>query len=135
MYKKHFRPEKPECNSKFFKKKKKYNYKPTKNSQTTCYRCGNKPHSKEQCPAKNAKCHKCSNVGHFAKLCRTTKSIGEIEAQDSNVEGFLEHIILENKSSDWLININVENHTTVEFKIDTGADVTVIPPGTTNKCS
>ena len=39
--------------------------------------------------------------------------MGEIEVHDSSDEGVLGHINLENKSSDWVINIKVENHKTI----------------------
>ena len=31
-----------------------------------CKRCGNKPHPRDQCPAKQAECYKCKKKGHFS---------------------------------------------------------------------
>jgi len=48
-----------------------------------CRNCGWGPHSREQCPAKNATCHYCHKVGHLAKVCLSKsnkKSVHEIEA-------------------------------------------------------
>ncbi|XP_068235942.1 uncharacterized protein [Palaemon carinicauda] len=35
--------------------------------------CGNKRHSRTQCPAKDAVCLKCKKQGHYAKVCRSVK--------------------------------------------------------------
>ena len=39
----------------------------------TCRNCGCGPHSREQCPGKNATCHYCHKVGHLAKVCLKVK--------------------------------------------------------------
>ena len=39
----------------------------------SCKYCG-KGHNTGQCLAKHVKCHKCSKVGHFANVCRSSKS-------------------------------------------------------------
>lgn len=54
----------------------------------TCRNCVWGPHSREQCPAKNATCHYCQKVGNLAKVClsklRKNKSVHDIEATCSN---------------------------------------------------
>lgn len=37
-----------------------------------CYFCGQRRHSRNQCPAKDAICRKCNKTGHFAKVCRSS---------------------------------------------------------------
>ena len=38
-----------------------------------CGFCGRSRHSREECPAREAKCNNCGNVGHFAAKCRKAK--------------------------------------------------------------
>jgi hypothetical protein len=43
-------------------------------SVETCPQCGgrgNKMHSREQCPAKEAECFECHKVGHYGQVCRS----------------------------------------------------------------
>jgi hypothetical protein len=40
----------------------------TKQPSNKCGRCGKEPHSKKDCPARDAKCRNCSRVGHYAAL-------------------------------------------------------------------
>lgn len=52
-----------------------------------CRNCGWGPHSREQCPARNATCHYCQKVGHLAKVCFSKlkkKDVHEIEATSNN---------------------------------------------------
>ena len=40
-----------------------------------CLTCGgNKKHSKEDCPARDAECHNCSKNGHWARVCKARDS-------------------------------------------------------------
>lgn len=89
--------------------------------QNKCTRCGRSPnHNRNNCPAKDATCHKCSKKGHFATACKSKSAVGEIEQY-----AFLGAIDSEG-SEPWNVNLSVKN-TEIKFKIDTGADVTVIP--------
>lgn len=64
---------------------KKGKYKPHSASQTTqgktCYRCGSAQHTAnfKGCPAKEALCNACKKKGHFAKVCRGSKHVSEVE--------------------------------------------------------
>lgn len=89
-----------------------------------CQRCGNRQfHPREKCPAKGAKCYKCSNIGHFAKSCRTGKTVESVNV-NSDSEGFLGTV---NTVGDrpWTTKLFIRKKE-IDFKIDTGADVTVI---------
>ena len=111
---KHTRPqEKP----KYSKKKK------------TCHRCGNQPHKLAECPARESTCSKCSMVGHWQKYCRNKRlGIREVEATngDNDENVFLGEVtVAQVRDSDWDITLLINNKP-LTFKIDCGADVTVV---------
>ena len=54
--------------------------------QYTCNNC-EKQHAKRQCPAYGQKCRKCGKLNHFAKYCRskrTVQYVGSNEKDDSD---------------------------------------------------
>ena len=64
-------------------------------------------------------CHKCGKKGQNQTVCRS-KTVGDVTTGDV----FL-GTIQEDKSEPWTVTILV-NHKSITFKLDTGADVTVI---------
>ena len=88
---------------------------------------------KSKCPALNAKCMKCKKKGHFAKKCKekapqppagensvssqpsTSFSIGAVSSSDSN-----------SRSTRWKVSLSVDQKE-INFKMDSGADVTAVP--------
>lgn len=53
-------------------------------SSTCCEHCGNSPTNKPaNCPATNATCFKCSKRGHLGTVCKSSKTVGEV--QDGNL--------------------------------------------------
>ncbi|UYV63212.1 hypothetical protein LAZ67_2003458 [Cordylochernes scorpioides] len=79
------------------------------NEKRKCFQCGYyQGYSKEQCPAKDAICNKCRKKGHFAKVCHT-KTIQEVSSSQNNAF------------------IGIVNDQPIKFKIDTGAEVSVMP--------
>jgi hypothetical protein len=90
-----------------------------------CRRCGHRQnHSIDNCPAKGVKCFKCSNMGHFVKCCATNKSVRSVTIDEEQNEGFLGTIY--NKFNKAWTKKCCINNKELNFKIDTGADVTVI---------
>ena len=90
--------------------------------------------AKHQCPAKVATCCKCHRCGHFQSVCRT-KSLKAVTTTDEDIEDDLfvgmveepEPLAIPNISSGidlWMVNIFLNDYS-IEFQIDTGADVTV----------
>ena len=84
---------------------------------------------KAQCPARGAVCRKCSKKGHFQAMCRTERTVGTInrESEDDISLGTVNASAdtVSSTESPWVINLTLNGHP-VQFKIDTGADVTVI---------
>ncbi|UYV78016.1 hypothetical protein LAZ67_15003200 [Cordylochernes scorpioides] len=97
----------------------------SKPEKSGCIRCGaSKFHPYKDCPAKEVKCHKCKKVGHFAKVCYN-KSVGQVtQGDDYHFVGN----IYENgqNSNDWKVYVKVDK-IKILFKMDTGADVNIIP--------
>ena len=84
-----------------------------------------------QCPANEAVCHKCGKMGHFRSMCRSRGNVQSVIATNSDEESFLGVVHSEmatvNETVDpWMTKIML-NGQEIEFKINTGADVTVIP--------
>ena len=92
--------------------------------------CGSKTrHSKKDCPAKDATCHNCKIKGHYKSVCRK-KTVSEVTGEGTANRGtspsFLGDVHVEDiNTDDWVATLKVNNHE-VEFKLDTGATVTII---------
>ena len=107
-----------------------------KTPETKCTRCLGTPHSKQECPAKDSKCNKCFKKGHWAKACKSQlkKKVGEVSCPEVELEGefFLGQLtkvdmVEGNSKESWKAEVKLNDHE-VKFKVDTGADVSVIPP-------
>ena len=106
-------------------------------NQQTCKRCGRESHAVEQCPARNVKCYKCAQTGHFAAVCMSNKigavcgvrdESGQVTAASDADYAFLGSIDGSElrEFENWLITLKLGD-TNIQFRIDTGADETVIP--------
>ena len=103
------------------------------NQRNKCGRCGKSPsHPPNQCPARYEKCFSCDLTGHYEKYCRTKKKrvVGQVDDSD---EDFILGSITEEKTESinkiedpWHAEIQV-NTCKIKFRVDTGADVSVVP--------
>ena len=86
---------------------------------------GRQPHSRQQCPAKEAKCNNC--IGHFRLVCRSVKpnekSVHKVDAQ--NIEDVFLGEVRNNSDNSWSVDLTVDSYK-VNFKLDTGAAVSVL---------
>ncbi|CAB4036486.1 Retrovirus-related Pol poly from transposon opus, partial [Paramuricea clavata] len=94
-----------------------------------CSRCGLSYGSSYH--AKNAKCNKCNKIGHYARCCKT-KQLTEVscrytQGNKSSEEEFFIGTITDNKDDPrrWLVDLPINGHN-MKFKIDSGADVSVM---------
>ena len=102
-------------------------------SRGHCGYCGYENHNRDKCPARNAKCTNCQIKGHFAKVCRRNKSkpkLQSVEDYEDNYDGDelfmggLEFCDVHSIKA-WEVNIAMEG-TMLPYRVDTGADVTVL---------
>ena len=116
------------------KRKTHFNEK-RKISNKNCRFCGKPNWSMEHvCPARRSKCNNCKKMGHFAKVCKskTVSRITEAVSSGSNTEPWpeIDHIQSVNGINrvDFYKTILLVHGQPIEFIIDTGSPVTIIPP-------
>ena len=94
-----------------------------------CKRCGRGQHPLDRCPARDAICHKCNHKGHFASQCLTKSTTGTDEVTLDTA--FVGAVSTNQKC--WQATLAVEG-VDVDFKLDTGAEVTAISSETYQIC-
>ena len=112
-----------------------------------CGACGREHSRAEECPAKGRQCNKCKKFNHFSKVCRSQTQQGGLyprrvhgvsdSAEQPPDELFIDTIIKENENTDREqafveVEIGTKRHK-VKFKIDTGAQTSIIPANTFHK--
>ena len=107
---------------------------PFKGSQRdTCTRCGRRKHAAgEKCPALGVVCHRCHRKGHFKAQC-LSKTVATVETADDDDTAFLDAAFLgmihTRASTIWMSSVKLGGKE-VQFKLDTGAEVTAISDST-----
>ena len=61
------------------------NSKPGVDDEKRCWDCGNSPHARSKCPARDTDCFNCGKKGHGAKLCRSKRDVGTQPIRKSTV--------------------------------------------------
>ena len=121
-----FRSDRQGQRSSDYNQRKKYG----EEKYSKCGRCGKSPsHNRQDCPAKDAECRKCSKIGHYANVCRTKAGVRYVveEEEDESFLGTIETESVNQIEDDkWHAKIKV-NGKLINFRLDTGADVTVVP--------
>ena len=89
-----------------------------------CIKCGKGQHPWYLCPAKDSVCHKCKRKGHFSSQC-LSKTVAEVQPDESYVNTAFLDTLSQNSSETWRVKLRLCGQM-LEFKIDTGAEVTAI---------
>jgi len=112
---------------------KKFTQRQQDNTRAVCGNCGSN-HPKGQCPAFGKKCNKCKRLNHYAKMCRSSKNVNSIQQDEGNEDHlFLESVSVTVESIDRNRQSETEhvkltlNNQEICLKLDTGAEVNVIP--------
>lgn len=122
-------------NSSQSRNKAQKHYQGQKHSGNRCRRCGGGSHPLQQCPARDVVCLKCNRKGHFRKHCLSktvaavTEDIAQLEMQEAEEEpDFYLDTTSEEEGAEksWKVEITVNNTNKVQFKVDTGAEVTAM---------
>jgi uncharacterized protein (DUF427 family) len=113
---------------------------------TSCKWCGRQPaHQRTSCPAKDVTCNNCLKKGHFAKVCQSSAAAGNIKSifaqpasdaifEDDTYDALFLNTLSDSSATDvWRADIIVDGKASISFKLDTGADATVIPWSTYQK--
>ena len=98
-----------------------------KNAQLVqpCSRCNRIHKQVEICPARGKKCSKYHKTGHFAVVCRSVREVTSTEG--GNIEQFFLGAVnsYDSFEDQWSVVLHIDRKP-VQFKIDTGADISVI---------
>lgn len=112
----------------------KNNYKDVK---YLCKKCNNE-HGPKSCPAFGKKCSNCSKMNHFAVGCKNKKvrmvDCGKSDSSDEyfNINSIARVNNEEKNLAKWTQLIKI-NNLNVELKLDTGAEVSILPYSFYNK--
>ncbi|XP_004210188.1 uncharacterized protein LOC101240688 [Hydra vulgaris] len=101
-------------------------------TKSHCYWCGNDPHLKTKCPARNSTCKHCQRRSHWETVCLSkkqsktyTKAAVVKEYQEENDNALVSTVIAAINSPDRLINVTINKNIT-QALIDTGSNKTFI---------
>ena len=117
----------------FVRRAKKSNHAP---SVRQCYFCGGDYSPSHKCPAKGKICSNCEKPNHFAKVCKSSKKVVNVINQrhqtnehqpDSNDELFIDTINMNKGDDQPYVKLIINEHISITFKIDTGAQANIIP--------
>lgn len=103
-----------------------------KQTHDPCGRCGRNHGKHSQCPAMGKTCNNCQRQNHFAKMCFLGKKVHEVTdprnaTSEHEMEFFVDWVNSSDSSNEeWMLNIET-NGTNVNFKLDTGSQVNIIP--------
>ena len=97
--------------------------KQTTDDAKPCGRYGRGRHQRDKCPARDAVCHNCQRKGHYSAQC-FRKTVSTMEEEETLDTAFLD-TVSGDRSKAWIAKISVCDRE-VQFKLDTGAEVTAI---------
>ena len=115
--------------------------------KTECYFCGGNHSPQHVCPAKGKTCAKCKRQNHFAKVCKS-KAVDIVGNEATNTPAFTSDLYNQEETEVFLYAINKDSSKDeifaeisvcgqihIDFKIDTGAQVNILPSQYLDKLS
>ncbi|MEE4248367.1 MAG: hypothetical protein V2I33_23530 [Kangiellaceae bacterium] len=102
-------------------------------NSSRCHSCGYS-HPEGRCPAQGKRCMHCNRFNHFRSCCPDNKQkVMLVEADDSDNPDESQHFYIgsltDSSSVEWFLEVQMPDGGVMEFKVDTGAQVNVIPVG------
>ena len=94
-----------------------------------CRRC-NKVHGPRECPAFGKNCRRCGTVNHFEVGCRVRKVkevLPQEETDDDNTMCIATLSQAQSTNKAWYEEILMDRNKRIKFKLDTGAQVNILP--------
>lgn len=95
-----------------------------------CSFCGKDPHARTACPARSTKCSYCRSTGHFAAVCRKKAAAYprkvRLSCLQKNNDAYFVGSVSGAGSNARFIQVFI-NETPVFAKVDSGAEVSVVP--------
>ena len=89
-----------------------------------CKRCGKSCHQPgTQCPTKETMCYRCNRKGHYSSQCMS-KTIAAV-TEETNLDGLFLGAVETTTEKSWSTTVTLGGQT-VQFKLDTGAEVSAI---------
>jgi len=103
-----------------------------------CQYCGGRRHTRNMCPANNQRCNLCHRRGHFRNVCRAHQTAAHLEASEISTSQTASYPLVDREVSSLflgqvdsgqasapIVDVLVNDYPIV-FRVDTGADVSVI---------
>ncbi|KAL1445369.1 hypothetical protein MTO96_029225 [Rhipicephalus appendiculatus] len=94
-------------------------------AQKPCRWCGQERHSRTLCPACSEVCRNCWKKGHYASVCMSRR-LDCVETEHATLESGFLGAVKTTDAGNWEATVLVQGQP-VNFKIDPGADETVLP--------
>ncbi|XP_042148639.1 uncharacterized protein K02A2.6-like [Ixodes scapularis] len=100
-------------------------------ARKACSFCGGF-HRPKECPAYGKTCNKCQKKGHFAAVCRSSRSMVQhkvhaIDNHEDPEEMYMSELRTKTSKTVWQEEIQFKCGTKVVMKLDTGAQCNVLP--------
>lgn len=91
-------------------------------AQGKCSRCSKQHGKGDICAARRADCRKCGKRGHYAIMCCTLQ-VNDVFTEKTEPERFFPTV--QDSNTLWSVRLQLQ-HSDFDFKIDSGADTSVI---------